>query len=1481
MIQPDHSDADDIDPLSTPSLEGHFGSVSTKLGRVSSKDDGTGFKDVLACTIHAQEYENIDEERAPMDFICLVDTSKSMTGGFSLQAKNKLDQVMHCFQHLLSYLGPNDRFCVYLFAMKCEQLFPLQPMTRTTRQLVSSELSKHIAHPDGGTDLLGGLRAALEHLAECHENEDTSERTATIWIFSDGIDQVNRTKVSGSTERVSNVQTLDNRSLETKIKDLVASYEDRIPGGFSVNTFGFGDEHDDFIMSRMADLGHGTYAAVNGKLDAKSQERKFVQYFADCLNRRLTVVVKQVKMKIEVDGCTVERVIKDSARSRSTTRGKRKASKSKSTERLVVSETVSLNSTAHSERYDESKKEVDQPTSETSVSLGEFYSGMTHTEFFYVGNETESVTGTVSIDYLDLVNGGEQKTLVQPFDLKRDGRPFSANLLSNLRVTQQMASELKSKRASTSPMKKKSKALTNYSMMRTGAGKYGTKSLTAKTKNTTKVMSRSFNAQELEDWGGAKSFSQGTTNLMKNPEFRATVTASLEKVLVSIAAEQSDRMQQMVGVIETKMREETTEGVFGEGGICEMIRAEWMNEWMLWKQEMHVASTRAMTAAEKIEDELKRIQQLRELLEEEEMNRMSAEEYDEDEQYRPRTFHGNTQTFNFISSGMDIHTPATGSATPFINTFSPRRRHTHSRAESNDINDGASRWTRPNSSARTYWKKGKNANSDEIDVEDDEMTPHKQRLYPQNGQPQTHTVFPSESEMDDDLADIGTLIMAETTLQETQKRLRLQEEGWTNNLKTRQVKIQKLAEEEEAAEKECEEIEKRKEERKAVVSQMVEKEKQEIADFRAEDEAFLKRQKERQEKEERMRKKEEEEQKKAKKRRAAIRRGKATTTKKGDTTKNLNSNVTKTNQTTKDSAEQEDDEDQSGKTIKKATLTPRHASRVRQLEEAGDDSKEEEEEGGGDENAPISQGARQSINYRRAMAEYIRDTYADDEEDNNADTTVGGRGFTTSQQNQSGKLGTDSSGNNETTANLGGTSGTTRRRGAGGTTDSPTGQALDSENEEDEEEEMLERPHAKTVSRKTERTRADNSEELAENEDSEDEQSDNEKVGGEEGEGGDVTQNHTVVRSPPQKARKVTSNTKEQAANDVGLDSVFLQTQIPTENKAVIERAHAAEMEEDESIVGYVEDSDSSFLFRCFDKCRYSTSASVFLLIVGIILFVLFVFVSVVGMTLLCGGKFMSFFPVLGPLASSGIFRIGKVDDSKASLSVWTAPDTTPSLLFAVGPTPSPNTTMSALSRRTRNSEDRHLFEIGESDVFAQSLSSQSTETSDFHVLSSSGTEAISANETGLNVTVPAVLKSDLNVTGRLTLETDVSLARGKYFPSFFALTTRGNSTRLFAERFDSQRTLILNVLAGLGDTAMMCPYLVKNTTVASAGSCKSLVDFEVVPSATVGEYSINIILDKGDVTTGLETPLTVSVSAFFDEPALEIQFYDAIGNPI
>jgi hypothetical protein len=51
------------------------------------------------------------------------------------------------------------------------------------------------------------------------------------------------------------IHSLNERELSDKIRALVNFYEPLIKGGFSINTFGFGEKNDDFILNEFARIG--------------------------------------------------------------------------------------------------------------------------------------------------------------------------------------------------------------------------------------------------------------------------------------------------------------------------------------------------------------------------------------------------------------------------------------------------------------------------------------------------------------------------------------------------------------------------------------------------------------------------------------------------------------------------------------------------------------------------------------------------------------------------------------------------------------------------------------------------------------------------------------------------------------------------------------------------------------------------------------------------------------------------------------------------------------------------------------------------------------------------------------------------------------------------------------------------------------------------------------------------------------------------
>lgn len=185
-------------------------------------------------------------------------------------------------------------------------------MSKKNKWYVNTTLTQHITQPQGGTDLLNALEYALQELANprrVSSKKKNNERAASIWIFSDGIDTHARENIPDDVSNIRKpIRLLTDRQLSQKIRNLIGFYEPMIKGGFSINTFGFGDQNDGFILNEFARLGHGTYYYVRAT-DILKQEQEFFHYFSDCLNRELAIVAQSVTATLELsDGAIIRQV---------------------------------------------------------------------------------------------------------------------------------------------------------------------------------------------------------------------------------------------------------------------------------------------------------------------------------------------------------------------------------------------------------------------------------------------------------------------------------------------------------------------------------------------------------------------------------------------------------------------------------------------------------------------------------------------------------------------------------------------------------------------------------------------------------------------------------------------------------------------------------------------------------------------------------------------------------------------------------------------------------------------------------------------------------------------------------------------------------------------------------------------------------------------------------------------------------------------
>jgi len=192
--------------------------------------------------------------KAPLDLVCVIDNSGSMGG-------HKIELVKNSFNYLLDFLGDSDRLSIIIFDHQTSRLVPLIRTTEDNKKYILQQLKD--VQGQGGTDINLGMVNAFKVLQQRrYKNSVTS-----IFLLSDGLDKGAQQKVRKSLESSS------------------------LPHDITINTFGFGRDHDPQLMSDIAGLRDGNFYFVE-KLDTVDEA------FVDCLGGLLSSVAQNVSLKI-------------------------------------------------------------------------------------------------------------------------------------------------------------------------------------------------------------------------------------------------------------------------------------------------------------------------------------------------------------------------------------------------------------------------------------------------------------------------------------------------------------------------------------------------------------------------------------------------------------------------------------------------------------------------------------------------------------------------------------------------------------------------------------------------------------------------------------------------------------------------------------------------------------------------------------------------------------------------------------------------------------------------------------------------------------------------------------------------------------------------------------------------------------------------------------------------------------------------------
>jgi len=214
--------------------------------------------------ILSPESKEQEEKRVNADLVCVIDISGSMCG-------EKIHLVKESLKILVDMMDQKDRIALVLFESEAKLYYDINYLTPENKSKIK-ELINNI-HASGGTNIASGLEIAVEILKKQKENKTIEEgRSSSIILLSDGQDN-----------------KMDDAQLGEKLKSLTKG-----EGlSFTLNTFGYGYDHDPKIMNKLANLRDGSFFVVE-------DYNKVGEYFVTVLGGCISMISKNVELNVKL-----------------------------------------------------------------------------------------------------------------------------------------------------------------------------------------------------------------------------------------------------------------------------------------------------------------------------------------------------------------------------------------------------------------------------------------------------------------------------------------------------------------------------------------------------------------------------------------------------------------------------------------------------------------------------------------------------------------------------------------------------------------------------------------------------------------------------------------------------------------------------------------------------------------------------------------------------------------------------------------------------------------------------------------------------------------------------------------------------------------------------------------------------------------------------------------------------------------------------
>lgn len=195
--------------------------------RLSSQNNQT-LPVLISLNTKGEEKKEEVTFRPPIDLVCVIDRSGSMSG-------EKIKLVKDSLKYLVSILEPSDRLALVTFENNAQTLNNFLAMTESNKETIRPLIESIPA--SGGTNIHVGLETAMLLL----KKRKYKNKVSSIFLLSDGQDN-NTGEVLPK--------------LEKTMQDL------KLDQSFTINTFGYGADHDPETMKRIAEITDGDFSFI-------------------------------------------------------------------------------------------------------------------------------------------------------------------------------------------------------------------------------------------------------------------------------------------------------------------------------------------------------------------------------------------------------------------------------------------------------------------------------------------------------------------------------------------------------------------------------------------------------------------------------------------------------------------------------------------------------------------------------------------------------------------------------------------------------------------------------------------------------------------------------------------------------------------------------------------------------------------------------------------------------------------------------------------------------------------------------------------------------------------------------------------------------------------------------------------------------------------------------------------------------------------